>query len=97
MNKERDHGPQPLSEAMAERGLKPADLVKASLEQITHKMVNRAMNGRRLTRNTMDKVVNAYNLVCDTSATHRELFNYAAPSLMERRGNRASSGNDQEG
>ena len=94
---ERDHGQQPLSELMAERDLKPADLVRVSPDQITHKMVSRAMKGRQLTVNTMDKVAKAYNLLSEDSATHRELFNYAAPSLMERRGNRASSGNDQEG
>ncbi len=83
---ERDHGEQPLSELMAERALKPADLVRVSPDQITHKMVSRAMKGRQLTANTMDKVAKAYNLLSEDSATHRELFNYLPPSLKERRG-----------
>jgi hypothetical protein len=86
MNDEREHGQQPLSGFMEERGLKPADLVRVSPDQITHKMVSRAMKGRQLTRNSMDKVVKAYNLVSDDSAMHRELFNYLPPSLKERRG-----------
>jgi hypothetical protein len=65
---------------MAERGLKPADLVRASRDQLTHKMVSRAMKGRRLTRNTMEKVVRAYNLACEGAATQRELFNYPPTS-----------------
>ena len=86
MNDEREHGPQPLSGFMEERGLKPADLVRVSPDQITHKMVSRAMKGRQLTANTMDKVAKAYNLLSEDSATHRELFDYLPPSLKERRG-----------
>ena len=61
---------------MAERGLKPADLVEASTEQITHKMVSRAMKGRRLTENTMDKVHRAWNLASGSEAAREELFSY---------------------
>jgi hypothetical protein len=86
MNDQRDHGQQPLSELMAERDLKPADLVRVSPDQLTHKMVSRAMKGRQLTRNTMDKVSNAYNLLAEEPAIQRELFNYLPPSLKERRG-----------
>jgi hypothetical protein len=86
MNDQRDHGLQPLSELMAERDLKPADLVRVSPDQITHKMVSRAMKGRQLTRNTMDKVSKAYNLLSEEPALERELFNYLPPSLKERRG-----------
>ena len=57
----RDLGEQPLARLMAERGLFPRDLVAASDEQITHKMVARAMKGRRLTANTMGKVRRAWN------------------------------------
>ncbi len=71
---------------MEERGLKPADLVRISPDQITHKMVSRAMKGRQLTRNAMDKVARAYNLLVEDAAMHRELFNYLHPSFKERRG-----------
>ncbi len=94
MKQERDLGPQPIADAMAEKGLKPADLVRASQEQMTHKMVSRAMKGRRLTQNTMEKVVRAYNLCCGEAATSRELFNYLPPTLKERRAGRAGQSDD---
>lgn len=72
----RNLGEQPLARLMAERGLKPADLVAASEEQITHKMVSRAMNGRRLTAKTMDKVHRAWNRAAGVEATRDELFSY---------------------
>ena len=93
---ERDHGQQPLSELMAERDLKPADLVRVSPDQITHKMVSRAMKGRQLTRNTMDKVSKAYNLLSEEPALERELFNYLPPSLKERRGQVSPLPNEPE-
>jgi hypothetical protein len=72
----RDLGEQPLARLMAERGLKPHDLVAASTEQLTHKMVTRAMKGRRLTPNTMAKVVRAWNLAASSSDEAGELFDY---------------------
>jgi hypothetical protein len=72
----RDLGEQPLARRMSERGLEPRDLVAASTEQLTHKMVTRAMKGRRLTRNTMEKVVRAWNLASSSKHDRRELFDY---------------------
>lgn len=72
----RDLGEQPLAKLMAERGLKAADLVEASTEQITHKMVARAMKGRRLTAKTMDKVHRAWNLATGAEEPRKALFNY---------------------
>ena len=72
----RDLGEQPLAGRMAERGLAPRDLVTASTEQLTHKMVRRAMKGRRLTANTMDKVVRAWNRAADEASERGELFDY---------------------
>lgn len=74
---ERDLGEQPLAARMRERNLKPADLVAASTEQITHKMVARAMKGRRLTANTMDKVLRAWEQSVSETASRSDLFNYA--------------------
>lgn len=73
---ERNLGEQPLAALMAARGLQPKDLVAASSEQLTHKMVSRAMKGRRLTANTMDKVVRAWNAATGSEAERGELFNY---------------------
>lgn len=72
----RDLGEQPLGRLMAERGLRPADLVSASTEQLTHKMVARAVRGRRLTANTMGKVLRAWNLAADRGDVESVLFDY---------------------
>ncbi|MDA1267024.1 MAG: hypothetical protein O2816_18240 [Planctomycetota bacterium] len=74
--KERDLGEQPLARLMRARELKPADLVVASKEQITHKMVARAMKGRRLTANTMDKVQRAWQQATQEECARSALFNY---------------------
>lgn len=73
----RDLGAQPLARLMSERGLAPSDLVAASGEQLTHKQVARAMKGRRLTPNVMDKVLRAWNRATSSSAARAELFDYA--------------------
>lgn len=72
----RNLGEQPIARLMAERGLKGQDLVAASTEQITHKMVSRACKGRRLTRHVQFKVLNAYNKAAGTTCNLRDLFNY---------------------
>ena len=75
---ERELGEQPLVQLMAERGLDAHDLVAASGEQLTHKMVARAMKGRRLTKNTMGKVLRAWNRAADDDQPASGLFNYRA-------------------
>lgn len=85
MDVRRDLGEQPLARLTAERGLKPHDLVAASTEQLTHKMVARAMKGRRLTARTMSKVVDALNAALGESHARAELFDYA-PDGPDRRG-----------
>lgn len=77
---DRELGPQPLAALMAQHALSPNDLVSASTEQLTHKMVARALKGRRLTSNTMSKVLNALNLATESNYTRAELFNYEPAS-----------------
>ena len=72
----RDLGLQPIADILAERGLKSHDLVKASTENITHKMVVRACKGRRLTTKVQKKIANALNRASDESFTVGDLFNY---------------------
>ncbi|MFT4540014.1 MAG: hypothetical protein ACI841_000775 [Planctomycetota bacterium] len=72
----RDLGEQPLTEMMKARDLLPKDLVEASSEQITHKMVSRAMKGRRLTARTMNKVMRAWNRAAEADDGIERLFNY---------------------
>ena len=73
---ERDLDPQPIAAILAQRNLKPHDLVAASTQQLTHKMVSRACKGRRLTLNVQSKVLNALNLAAGQNYSLRDLFNY---------------------
>lgn len=73
---ERDLGEQPIARIMDERGLRPHDLVAASTEQITHKMVARARKGRRLTPNAQRKILNALNRIAGKAYGMGDLFNY---------------------
>ncbi|MGD0077726.1 MAG: hypothetical protein ABSB91_03755 [Sedimentisphaerales bacterium] len=73
---EHDLGPQPISGILAELNLKPHDLVAASTQQLTHKMVSHACKGRRLTLNTQTKVLNALNTAIGKNYSLRDLFSY---------------------
>jgi len=77
MESGRDLGPQPLLGILAKHGLSATDLVRASDEQLTHKMVARAVQGRRLTANTMGKVVRALNRRAESAYVSNQLFTYA--------------------
>jgi hypothetical protein len=74
--KGRDFGPQPIADLMAQFQLKPHDLVLASTEQLTHKMVARAMKGRQLTSNSRGVVQRAFNRATQKTWTQAQLFNY---------------------
>jgi hypothetical protein len=73
---ERNLGEQPIAVVMKALNLKPQDVVAASTVQMTHKMVARAIKGRRLTPNVKCKVRDALNLASGTSHTVADLFNY---------------------
>lgn len=73
----RELGEQPIAKIMAHHGLKPHDLVANSTEQITHKMVSRAISGRRLTPNVRRKILNAINKASGKSYRLGDLFNYS--------------------
>lgn len=73
---ERNLGTQPIAAIMEERELKPHDLVIASTEMITHRMVTKACQGRRLTSNVKCKVRNALNLVTEGTYSIADLFTY---------------------
>ena len=76
MSENRDLGPQPLGELLARHALRAQDLVAASDEQITHKMIARAVKGRRLTPRTMGKVLRALNHACGEQYELEDLFDY---------------------
>lgn len=75
-NEERNLGVQPIRQVLEELGLKAHDLVAASTEQLTHKMVSRAVKGRRLTKNTRGKVMRALNAAAGRSFDEEQLFSY---------------------
>ena len=73
---ERNKGPQPIVELMQQYDLKPKDLVDASAEQLTFKLVARAMKGRELTINSKGIVQRAMNRATSKVWTQKQLFNY---------------------
>jgi len=73
---ERNLGLQPIAGVMSEHGLKPRDLVAASPEQITHKMIARACKGRWLTPHVRIKVLNALNKATGGTYALPDLFSY---------------------
>ena len=73
---ERNLGEQPIARIMAEQGLRARDLVAASTEQLTHKMVSRACKGRRLTPKVQAKIRDALNTATGREYSLAELFTY---------------------
>ena len=60
---ERNMGVQPLDGIMTEHELGNHDLVAASTEPMTHKAVQRARKGRRLTKHMKQRMADALNLL----------------------------------
>ena len=75
-NIERNLGAQAIVDIMAKHGLGAGDVVAASSEQLTYKMVARACKGRRLTINSQMKVLKAVNLAAGKEYSLSDLFNY---------------------
>ena len=77
MNKTHDLGIQPLDALMTKLGLTNHALVAASTEQLSHKVVQKARTGRRLTARAKTKILNAlHNALLEQKFAHRDLFNY---------------------
>ena len=85
---ERNHGLQRIDAIMQAWGLDNHDLVDVSLEQLTHKQVQKARAGRLLTLKMMQKVARALNVAIWNRLSeedreqyyeyiHRDLFSYA--------------------
>lgn len=85
---ERDFGPQPLDAMMTAWEMSNHDIVEVSTEQLTHKQIQRARKGRRLTLKMMMKVTRAFNVTIwyrlnDEQKEkyfeymHKHLFSYA--------------------
>ncbi|MDD5259759.1 MAG: hypothetical protein PHD29_07310 [bacterium] len=71
------YGTQPLDAILTELGITNSDLVRASTEQLTHKMVQKGRKGRRLTLHVRQKLLNAlHNAQKENVFTLQDLFNY---------------------
>ena len=73
---DRDLGEQPIAKIMAFHGLSAHDLVANSTRQITHKMIARAVKGRRLTPNVKCKILSAINKATGEEYQLKDIFNY---------------------
>jgi hypothetical protein len=84
----REHGLQPLDGLLVRWAITNHQLVEASVAQLSHKQVQRARKGRRLTLHLMHKVTRTLNDVIPgrlskeqrphfIAYTHKHLFNYA--------------------
>jgi hypothetical protein len=73
-----DVGVQPLDAIMTEKGIRNHDLVAAVPPgTITHKQVQKARKGRRLTTNMQEKVLEALNAyLAPETCDFKEVFNY---------------------
>ncbi|RKY09762.1 MAG: hypothetical protein DRP56_02200 [Planctomycetota bacterium] len=69
-------GPQPIIELLEKHNLKSHDLVAASTEQITHKMLARACKGRKLSRRVQLKIRDALNAATEQTYKLADLFTY---------------------
>jgi len=65
----------PLDDVLKSLSLRNDDLVQASDEQLTHKQVQKARKGRRVTLNIKGKIVRALNAVVEEGRyTAKDLF-----------------------
>jgi len=74
---EHDLGVQPIDALLTSWEKSNADVVSASTKQLTHKMVQKARKGRRLTPHIQYKILSAmHTLKPDAGLTLKDLFNY---------------------
>lgn len=70
-------GPQPLDELMARQGIANHELVAVSAQHLTHKEVQKARKGRRLTLRTQRRLLQALQArLPDQPLTLDDLFTY---------------------
>ena len=73
---EREYGPQPIAALLAEKQLTNHQLVAASKEQLTHKMVAKACRGRFISVKVRLKIQRALNALTGGEYRLKDLFNY---------------------
>ena len=83
LDERRNFGPQPLDRILEDARIANRDLVEASTEQLTHKQVQKARKGRRVTPNIRGKIRRALEAVLvergETRAvSDSDLFDYSS-------------------
>lgn len=73
---QREFGEQPIAKILAELGLTNHQVVAASTEQLTHKMMAKACRGRYISMKVRIKIQRALNFAAKSSYSLAELFNY---------------------
>ncbi len=68
-----EYGLQPLDTYMTEHGLSNTDVVEAASTPVTHKMLNKARRGRRLSRKVQTKVLDALNAALARKSTEETI------------------------
>ena len=76
LDEDREYGPQPIAELLAARGFSNHQVVAASTEQITHKMMAKACRGRFLSSKVRQKIQRAVNRLTGEEFKLSDLFNY---------------------
>ncbi|MCH2060883.1 MAG: hypothetical protein MK183_09675 [Verrucomicrobiales bacterium] len=71
-----DAGIQPLDLLMQAQSLRNHDLVEASTENLTHKQVQKARQGRKITFRMQKKILLAWNSLQEEAFVLEQLFNY---------------------
>ncbi|MGY8639990.1 MAG: hypothetical protein ACKVJU_02720 [Verrucomicrobiales bacterium] len=72
----RDLGIQPVDGILSEAGIDNHAVVAASSEQLTHKQVQRARKGRRLTPKMKGKIARAVIAATGKELAESDLFTY---------------------
>ena len=71
-----DAGIQPLNLLMQAQSLRNHDLVEASTENLTHKQVQKARHGRKMTLRLQKKILSAWNSLQGEAFALEQLFTY---------------------
>lgn len=71
-----DAGSQLLDSLMKKQGLTNHDLVAASAQNLTHKQVNKARHGRKVTSRMQKKILAAWNTLQEETYILEQLFTY---------------------
>ncbi len=76
LDERREYGLQPIATILGERQITNHQVVEASTEQLTHKMMAKACRGRYLSSKVRQKILRAVNKVTGEQFKLSDLFTY---------------------